>query len=139
MIYIDLLADLNLEDNQGRNVARLADAIDPDAVTPGAVLVAGAPRAWSWAVVESVDGEFVYLRRVSGASRRTAGRGTGRSAGRLRRRNRPAGRPGLVPDCPADLCCPPRDHRLSGTRTPCDVTVGGAEREANNTVIYTVR
>jgi len=65
MIYIDLLADLNLEDNQGRNVARLADAIDPDTVTPGAVLVAGAPRAWSWAVVESVDNEFVYLRQVS--------------------------------------------------------------------------
>jgi hypothetical protein len=42
MIYIDLLADLNLEDDQGRNVARLADAIDPDVVTPGAVLVAGA-------------------------------------------------------------------------------------------------
>ena len=38
MIYIDLPADLNLEDDQGRNVARLADAVTPDAVTPGAVL-----------------------------------------------------------------------------------------------------
>jgi hypothetical protein len=65
MIYIDLLADLNLEDDQGRNVARLADAIDPDVVTPGAVPVAGAPRAWSWAVVESVDSGFVYFRQVS--------------------------------------------------------------------------
>ena len=59
MIYIDLPGDLNLED-EGRNVARLADAVTPDAVTPGAVLVAGAPRAWSWAVVESVDSGFVY-------------------------------------------------------------------------------
>jgi hypothetical protein len=43
MIYIDLLANLNLEDDHGLNVARLADAIDPDVVTPGAVPVAGAP------------------------------------------------------------------------------------------------
>ena len=57
MIYIDLPADLNLEDDQGRNVARLADAVTPDAVTPGAVLVAGAARAWSWAAVESVDSD----------------------------------------------------------------------------------
>ena len=27
MIYIDLPADLNLEDDEGRNVARLADAV----------------------------------------------------------------------------------------------------------------
>jgi hypothetical protein len=42
MICIDLPADLNLEDDQGRNVARLADAVTPDAVTAGAVLVAAA-------------------------------------------------------------------------------------------------
>jgi hypothetical protein len=36
MIYIDLPADLNREDDQDRNVARLADAVTPDAVTPGA-------------------------------------------------------------------------------------------------------
>jgi len=65
MIYIDLPADLNLEDDEGRNAARLADAVTPDAVTPGAVLVAGAPRAWSWAVVESVDSGFVYFRQVT--------------------------------------------------------------------------
>jgi hypothetical protein len=65
MIYIDLPADLNLEDDQGRNVARLANAVTPDAVMPGAVLVAGAARAWSWAVVESVDSGFVYSRQIS--------------------------------------------------------------------------
>ncbi len=47
MIYIDLPADLNLEDDGGRNVARLADAVTPDTVTRGAVLVAGTPHAWS--------------------------------------------------------------------------------------------
>ena len=65
MIYIDLPADLNLEDDEGRNIARLADAVTPEAVTPGAVLVAGAPRAWSWAVVGGVDNGFVYFRQVS--------------------------------------------------------------------------
>ena len=65
MIYIDLPADLNLEDDEGRNIARLTDAVTQDAVTPGAVLVAGAPRAWSWAVVEDVDSGFVYFRQIS--------------------------------------------------------------------------
>jgi hypothetical protein len=33
MIYIDLPADLNLEDDEGRNIARLADAVSPDTVS----------------------------------------------------------------------------------------------------------
>jgi hypothetical protein len=74
MIYIDLPADLNLEDDQGRNIARLADAVALEAVTRGAVLVAGTPRAWSWAVVEAVDSGFVYFRQVSG--REAARRGS---------------------------------------------------------------
>jgi hypothetical protein len=65
MIYIDLPADLNLEDDAARNIARLADAVAPDTVAPGTVLVAGAPCAWSWAVVEDVDGGFVYFRQIS--------------------------------------------------------------------------
>jgi hypothetical protein len=65
MIYIDLPADLNLEDDKGRNIARLAEAVVPETVTPGAVLVAGAPRAWSWAVVEAVEDGFVYFHQVS--------------------------------------------------------------------------
>ena len=65
MIYIDLPADLNLEDDEGRNIARLAEAVTPEIVTVGAVLVAGAPRAWSWAVVEAVEDGFVYFRQVS--------------------------------------------------------------------------
>jgi hypothetical protein len=65
MIYIDLPADLNVEDDQGRNIARLADAVTPKTVRPGAVLVAGAPRAWSWAIVEAVEDGFVYFRQVS--------------------------------------------------------------------------
>ena len=45
MIYIDLPADLNLEDEEGRNIARLADAVTPDTVTQGAVLVVGTRSA----------------------------------------------------------------------------------------------
>ncbi len=37
----------------------------PRMLSPGAVLVAGAARAWSWAVVESVDSGFVYFRQIS--------------------------------------------------------------------------
>jgi hypothetical protein len=73
MIYIGLPADLNLEDDQGRNVARLADAVAPEAVTPGAVLVAGVPRAWSWTVVGAVEEGLVYFHQVS--TREAAQRG----------------------------------------------------------------
>ena len=65
MIYIDLPADLNFEDDRGRNIALLADAVTPETVTPGAVLIAGASRAWSWAVVDAVEDGFVYFRQVS--------------------------------------------------------------------------
>lgn len=74
MIYIDLPADLNLEDDEGRNIARLGDALDPDAIAPGVVLVAGAPRAWSWAVVDAVEDGFVYFRQIS--AREAASRAT---------------------------------------------------------------
>lgn len=73
MIYIDLLADLNMEDDHGRNVARLADAASPDRVTDGAVLVAGAAHAWSWVIVDAIEDGFVYFRQVS--ARQAAQRG----------------------------------------------------------------
>jgi hypothetical protein len=64
MIYIDLPADLNLEDGEVRNVARLANAVAPDTVTQGAALVANTPHAWSWAVIEDVESGFVYFRQI---------------------------------------------------------------------------
>ncbi|MGH7921934.1 MAG: hypothetical protein ACREQM_18610 [Candidatus Dormibacteraceae bacterium] len=65
MIYIDLPADLNMEDDEGRNVVPLADAVSVAAVTPGAVLVVGAPKAWSWAIIDVVEDGFVHIRQVS--------------------------------------------------------------------------
>lgn len=63
MIYIDLDADLNMEDDDGRNFTRVA----PPAGAPnvGSVLVAGRPDFWSWVVVDEVDGEIVYFHQVS--------------------------------------------------------------------------
>jgi hypothetical protein len=65
MIYIDLPADLNLEDDHERNIARLADAIDPCTIHPGAVVVAGSPGGWSWAIIDEIEDGFVYFRQVS--------------------------------------------------------------------------
>jgi len=72
MIYIDLPADLNLEDDEGRNIARLADAVTPDTVTQGAVLVTGTRHARSWAVIEDVESGFVYFPPDERPGRRAA-------------------------------------------------------------------
>lgn len=65
MIYIDLPADLNLEDDDERNIARLADAIDAGSIRPGAVVVAGSPGGWSWAIIDEIEDGFVYFHQVS--------------------------------------------------------------------------
>lgn len=52
---IDLRADLNAEDDEGRWWTLLRDAVDPDAVVPGAVMVAGQGRVWSVVRIDQVD------------------------------------------------------------------------------------
>lgn len=52
---IDLEADLNAEDDEGRWWSVLDWASDPEAVVPGAVLIAGRERFWSVVRVEQVD------------------------------------------------------------------------------------
>jgi len=44
MPTIDLRADLNAEDDEGRWWSLLHDAIDPTRIVPGAVVVAGSDR-----------------------------------------------------------------------------------------------
>lgn len=69
MIYIDLDADLNMEDDGGRNFALLpASAVAP---VVGSVCVAGRPDFWSWVVVDEVSDRVVYFHQVSA---REAGR-----------------------------------------------------------------
>lgn len=55
MPTIDLRADLNAEDDEGRLWSLLADAADPSAIRPGAVLIAGTDRYWSVVRIEQVD------------------------------------------------------------------------------------
>lgn len=64
MIVIDLPADLNMEDDEGRGVGRLPAG---NTFAVGEVVVAGFPGLWSWAVVAEVSDGFVYFRRVSAA------------------------------------------------------------------------
>lgn len=62
MIVIDLPADLHMEDDEGRNVARLPEG---KSVTVGAVVVAGFPGFWSWALIDEVAEDFVFFRRIT--------------------------------------------------------------------------
>ena len=55
MPKIDLRADLNAEDDEGRWSTLLRDADDPGFVVPGAVLVAASARFWSVVRIEQVD------------------------------------------------------------------------------------
>lgn len=52
---IDLRADLNGEDDEGRWWSLLSDAVDPDRVRPGALLIAGTERYWSVVRIDQVD------------------------------------------------------------------------------------
>ncbi len=71
---IDLEADLNSEDDEGRNWARLSGAAVPGAVRPGAVLRAGTARFWSWVLIDVVDPDGqVHFHQVSADEARRAG------------------------------------------------------------------
>ena len=53
MIYIDLDADLSMEDDEERNIT-VVEAVD---VRPpvGSALIAGRPKFWSWVVIDAVE------------------------------------------------------------------------------------
>lgn len=53
MIHIDLDADLNMEDDEGRNLTTVV----PGAKRPtvGRPVIAGRPNFWSWVIVDAVD------------------------------------------------------------------------------------
>jgi len=63
MILIDVDADLNMEDDDGRNFRRFPKSADQPRV--GSVLVAGRPQFWSWVVIDEVDDDVVYFHQVS--------------------------------------------------------------------------
>jgi hypothetical protein len=67
VLRIDLPADLHFEDEDGRNIARVSAADDPLRVQPGAVLVAGTPEAWTWALIMEVNGNWASFRPLTTA------------------------------------------------------------------------
>ncbi len=71
MIHIDLPADLSFEDDAGQLLAKVPPSGPPAA---GAVLVAGTPTAWTWAIVTDIDDGWVRFRQVS--AREAARHGT---------------------------------------------------------------
>jgi hypothetical protein len=67
MPRIDLRADLNADDDEGRWWSLLRDAVEPAAIVPAAFVVAGTERFWSVVRIEQVDPDgqvhFVALPR----------------------------------------------------------------------------
>ena len=59
MPVIDLRADLNAEDDEGRWWSLLSDAANPAAIKPGVVVIAGSERFWSVVRIEQVDDDEV--------------------------------------------------------------------------------
>lgn len=70
MISIDIDADLNLVDDEDRNVARLPER---RRFQPGDVAVAGRPGFWSWVLIDEVTEGSVYFHQISGREAATHG------------------------------------------------------------------
>jgi hypothetical protein len=54
---IDIVADLNAQDDDGRGWTTLGEAVDPSKVRPGATLVAGNQQARATVRIVAVDGD----------------------------------------------------------------------------------
>jgi hypothetical protein len=52
---IDIWADLNAEDDEGRNWSLMREARDPAAIVPGAIVIAGYEGFWSVVRIDEVD------------------------------------------------------------------------------------
>lgn len=63
MIRIDIDADLNMVDDDDRNMARLP--ADSGSLKVGSVVVAGRPGFWSWVLVKEISDSSVYFRQIS--------------------------------------------------------------------------
>jgi hypothetical protein len=52
---IDIWADLNAEDDEGRNWSLMHEAREPALIVPGAVVIAGYEGFWSVVRIDEVD------------------------------------------------------------------------------------
>ena len=70
---IDLWADLNAEDDEGRNWSMVDRAREPAALRPGVVLIAGVDGLWSVVRIHAVDDDgqvhFVQIDHEDPAAR----------------------------------------------------------------------
>lgn len=57
MPRIDLRADLNAEDDEGRWWTLLTDAANPTQIATGSVVVAGTERFWSVVRIDQIDAD----------------------------------------------------------------------------------
>ena len=63
---IDLRADLNAEDDDGKNWSLLRDAREGCTILPGAILVAGVPEFWAVVRILAVDDDgMVHFDRLT--------------------------------------------------------------------------
>jgi hypothetical protein len=70
---IDLDADLNAEDDEGFNWTVLSAAVHPEVIRPGAVVIAGRDRYWSWVRIIRVDPDGqVHFQQVTAEEARAA-------------------------------------------------------------------
>lgn len=63
MIQIDIDADLNMVDDDDRNMGRLPR--DASRLKVGGVAVAGRPGFWSWVRIEEITDISVFFRQIS--------------------------------------------------------------------------
>lgn len=63
MIQIDIDADLNMVDDEDRNMARVPK--DNACLRAGSVAVAGRPGFWSWVLIDEITETSVFFRQIS--------------------------------------------------------------------------
>ena len=61
-VAIDVEADLNMEDDEGRNLARVPRGYS---FAPGDVAMAGRQQGWSWVLLDDVEGDSLYFHQIS--------------------------------------------------------------------------
>ena len=63
MIQIDINADLNMVDDDDRNIAPRPQ--DVTGLSVGSVVIAGRPGAWSWVRIEEITKTAILFRQLS--------------------------------------------------------------------------
>jgi hypothetical protein len=71
MIQIDIDADLNWVDDEDRNIGKAADAAAR--FKAGDVVIAGRPGGVTWALIDEVDGSWVFFRPMAADQARAHG------------------------------------------------------------------